>query len=239
MRHSPARGPKCEGCPHPSLGVDASVHLRKASPWCAAAMARSRSPGQVKDGPAWPNRGGGFMSVVTRFAPFFVALASVGMPATCNALDWPTKCAQRAYACASVEVSEADAVTVAPEPIDVGPRHTITKLVWALPQGFAFVRSHGDGIFVKNHNGEFDRETVVDDDETPTTQPRKRFRVRARKPFVVDRGYEYAVIFHQLRAGQPVKRFQCDPTIINSDGLRAGRPTVVRLTRSPLRCVVQ
>lgn len=179
------------------------------------------------------------MSVVTRFAPGLVALVWVGMPALCNAADWPTKCAQRAYACASVAVSEADEVTVTPEPIDVGPRYRTTKLVWVLPEGFAFVRSQGDGIFVKNHHGEFDQETVVDDDETQTTQARKRFRVRARKPFQVARGYEYAVIFHQLRAGQPVKRFQCDPTIINSDGFTADRPAAASLTSSPLRCVVQ
>lgn len=179
------------------------------------------------------------MSVVTRFVPVVVALASVSMPALSREPDWPTKCAQRAYACASVEVSEADAVTVTPEPIDVGPRNRTTKLVWVLPEGFAFVRSQGDGIFVKNHNGEFDQETVVDDDETQTTKPRKRFRVRARKPFRVDTGYEYAVIFHQLRAGQPVKRFQCDPTIINSDAFTAGRAAVSRLTSSPLRCLVQ
>ena len=179
------------------------------------------------------------MFVVTRFAPCVVALVCASLPALGNASDWPTKCAQRAYACASVAVSKADEVTVTPDPIDVGPRNRTTKLVWVLPEGFAFVRSQGDGIFVKNHNGEFDQETVVDDDETQTTLPRKRFRVRARKPFREDAGYEYAVIFHQLRAGQPVKRIQCDPTIINSDALTASRASVVKRTSPPLRCLVQ
>lgn len=179
------------------------------------------------------------MSVVTRFAPILIALIWVSPPALCQESDWTTKCAQRAYACASVAVSAADEVTVTPEPIDVGPRHRTTKLVWVLPEGFAFVRSQGDGIFVKSHHGEFDQETVINDDETQTTNPRKRFRVRARKPFV-DGGYEYAVIFHQLRAGQPVRRFQCDPTIINSDAITvARRSTEPKRSSSPLQCLVQ
>lgn len=180
------------------------------------------------------------MPNTSRLVAKIAVIGLVGLPAVCGALDWPAKCTSADYVCASVAVSQADEVTVTPEPMDIGQHRRTTKLIWVLPEGFAFVRSQGDGIFVKNHHGEFDRETVVDDDETPTTQPRKRFRVHARKPLHNHSGYDYAVIFHLLKTGKPDKRFQCDPTIINSDSLTAASTQVARskTVSPPLQCVV-
>ena len=44
------------------------------------------------------------MSLGTRFVSQLVAIGLVSLPAICSAIGWPTKCSQRAYACASVAV---------------------------------------------------------------------------------------------------------------------------------------
>lgn len=171
------------------------------------------------------------------------AVAAFGLLAAAapsHAADWSTWCASASYVCAIVEIDSSDQVSVTPEPIDLSKHSRKTYLVWELPEGFVFDRSQGDGVFMKDQNGEFDAETVVGDDGLPTSRPRKRFKMRVHKPLKDSHGYEYALVFHALRSGNPFKRYQCDPTIVNSSALTLSSGSAKPgLTSHPLKCVIQ
>lgn len=175
--------------------------------------------------------------LVAAAAAFGLATAS----ASSIAADWSTWCASATYVCAIVSIAPDDQVTLTPDPLVLAGHSRNTHLVWELPEGFVFDRSQGDGVFLKNQNGEFDNETVVGDDGLPTAQRRKRFRMRVHQPLKSTSGYEYAVIFHALRSGVPAKRYQCDPTIVNTAAFTSALPRTTQNgpTGQPLKCVIQ
>lgn len=170
------------------------------------------------------------------FASILPGLILTGLAASASGASCDKPCKEPGNPCARVIVNASLSVennvekwTVSMSPETLYQHRDVKKIIWILNEGFVFYPrdpSH-DGVAFKDiTQANYNEPSVIDDDEKPTTDKSKRFRWCV-KGWTLEMKFPYAIAFSEQDGTTRGRKFECDPTIINSDSKPKEEPILI------------